>query len=276
MIFGKKLFYTVAPAEAPEKRDVVCLSTEDGKELWRERFLFTEYKIHRYNSFASNTPTVDNERVYVWWSDQDGSSVMALSHDGKRLWREKLGPFNSSHGSGSSLAVVDGVLLVQKENLNDSSFIAGLEGNTGKVLWKHPLPTKSKTPYVTPTVRKGAHGAPEAVFASTDHGLFALDPKKGTVNWSFDLGFEHRCVASPVLIGQDHFFVCSGNGGGKRDCVTIKAPIGKQAEKVYEVKRRGPTYPPESATKGSSFSSAMAALPPAWMVSRENSTGRTA
>jgi len=243
VIFGKKLFYTITPESKPETREVVCVSTEDGKELWRSPFQFSKYKIHRFNSFASTSPAVDKDRVYIWWSDNDDSAVMALSHDGKRLWREKLGGFKSQHGSGSSLVVLDGVLLVQKENLGDSSFIAGLAADSGKELWKHELSTSSKTPYGTPTIRSGADGKPEAVFVSKDHGLFALNPTNGKVNWKFDTQLKLRTVASPVLIGNDHFFVCSGSGGGARGCFTVKAAAGQESSMAYEVSKRGPYVP---------------------------------
>ncbi len=253
VIVGKKLFYTVSPEEKPGTRALVCVSTEDGKEIWRKSEAFANYKLHQFNSPTSSSPTVDAERVYLWWNDGDGAEVFALGHAGEPVWKQDLGPFESAHGSGSSLVLVDGVLLVQKVNLNESSFVGGLDPATGKVLWRTPIRETAKTSYVSPLIRALPGGGSEAIVASTEEGILALDPKSGEVRWKFNPAFEHRIVASPVACG-DHLFVCAGGGGGGKDSVVLEvAPGSKQVIERHRLTKTIPYVPTGLGIDGKLF-----------------------
>ncbi|MFT4638033.1 MAG: outer membrane protein assembly factor BamB [Verrucomicrobiales bacterium] len=244
VVVGQKLFYTVTPKANPKQRDVVCVSTNDGKELWRKSFGFSEYNLHQFNSPSSTSPTADEERVYVWWHDGEKSQAFALDHQGESVWRQALGRFESAHGGGSSVVVADGVLIVQKENISAESSIFGLDAATGKKLWETPVPVKEirKTPYVTPVIRDTDTGM-EAIFASTDNGIFSLQVKTGAFRWKFDAKFEHRVVASPVVVGDLIFASCGGGGGGK-DSVVIEAPAGASKVKaLYRLSKQLPYVP---------------------------------
>lgn len=242
IVVADKLFYTVTPAASPEHREVVCLSVGDGKELWRKRYGFSKYTLHQFNSPSSTSPTADAERVYVWWHDGKDSEVFALDHTGNEIWKQALGPFESQHGGGSSVALADGVLIVQKENLSESSFILGLDAKSGKELWRKPVPAEHKTPYVTPVIRNTDSGK-EAIFVSTDNGFFSLDTKTGTTRWELDCKFEHRVVASPVVSGDLIFASCGGGGGGKDSIVIEAAPGAKKATERYRLNKLLPYVP---------------------------------
>ena len=242
VVAGKRLFYTVTPEDEAGHRDVVCVSTGDGNELWRKRFKYSQYVLHRFNNASSTSATVDEERVYLWWSDGSGSEVLALDHGGGLVWKRKLGVFESQHGCGSSVSQADDIVIVQKENLGPESFIAGLEAATGDVRWKVPVPAKTKTPYVTPVIRKTEKGK-EAIFASTDNGLFCLDTKSGAVRWKMDPGFKYRVVATPVVVGDFIFASCGGGGGGKSS-VVVWAPAGaSEARERYRITKSLPYVP---------------------------------
>ena len=252
VIFGKKVFYTVTPDKPASTRCVVCVSTTDGSELWRSSFPFKEYHLHQFNSFSSSTPVVDAQRIYLWWAEKDSTEVLALDHDGKVLWKRNQGSFKSQHGSGSSLALADGVLLIQKENLGGDSFIAGLTPATGDTLWKHAMPTDTKTPYATPLIRDSKDGA-EAIYASTDNGIVCLDTNTGKQKWVYDAKFEHRVVGSPVLSGEVLFASCGSGGGGKAS-ITLHVPIDTTAPKeLYRLDKQLPYVPTAIGTDGLFF-----------------------
>lgn len=250
--FGDKLFYTVTPAKAPEHREVVCVQVSDGEELWRTRFGFNKYKMHQFNSPSSTSPTADAERVYVWWNDGKESEVFALNHAGKEVWKKALGKFESSHGGGSSVALADDVLIVQKENLSDDSFIVGLDSKTGKERWKKNLPAELKTPYTTPVIRE-IESSKEAIFVSTDNGFFSIDTKTGKDRWTFDCKFEHRVVASPVISGNSILAYCGGGGGGKDSIVIDAAPGATEVTERYRLRRTLPYVPTGLGIKGRWF-----------------------
>ena len=240
--FGDKLFYTVTPTKSPEHREVVCAQVSDGKELWRSRFGFNKYKLHQFNNPSSTSPTVDAERVYVWWNNGKESEVFALDHSGKEVWKQELGKFESAHGGGSSVALADGVLIVQKENLSEDSFIVGLDAKTGKEQWKRKVPAKLKTPYVTPIIRQ-TDSNKEAIFVSTDNGFFSIDTNTGKDRWTFDCKFEHRVVASPVVSGNSILAYCGGGAGGKDSIVIEAAPGATKAKERYRLRKTLPYVP---------------------------------
>lgn len=150
------------------------------------------------------------------------------------------------------MVVVDDVLLVQKINLHDESFIAGLDPASGEVRWKTPIPEKTKTPYVTPVIRETPQGK-EAIYCSTESGVFALDVKSGNFRWQFDAEFEHRVVACPVLSGDTLFASCGGGGGGK-DSVVIHVPAGTvEAKELYRPSKQLPYVPTGLGIDGKFF-----------------------
>jgi hypothetical protein len=56
----------VTAETAANKRAVLALSAKDGKELWRHEEDFVPHNLHKtYNSFASSSPFVDAEGIYV-------------------------------------------------------------------------------------------------------------------------------------------------------------------------------------------------------------------
>src|SRR6478672_2574478 len=60
----------IVTAETGEnKRAVICLSAKDGKELWRHEEPYATHKKHNFNSFASSSPFVDADRIYINWSN---------------------------------------------------------------------------------------------------------------------------------------------------------------------------------------------------------------
>ena len=61
----------------------VCVDARDGKLLWKHDFALTPFPRHKFNSYASSTPTVDAERVYVTWNEPEHYQMAALDHTGK-------------------------------------------------------------------------------------------------------------------------------------------------------------------------------------------------
>ena len=92
VVWGEKLFVTSADGEAG-KRYLLCINTFDGALEWTRTFEFAKYKKHKNNSYASNTPTVDAEHVYVLWQSPSGSPLTAFDHSGQQIWQFDLGPY---------------------------------------------------------------------------------------------------------------------------------------------------------------------------------------
>src|SRR5688500_10665054 len=70
-------------ADQSAKRIVLCLSAADGSVVWQRDFTTPGYKQHGDNSYASSSPTVDEQAVYLTWTTPEEVTLLALTHDGK-------------------------------------------------------------------------------------------------------------------------------------------------------------------------------------------------
>jgi outer membrane protein assembly factor BamB len=228
VLWGKKLFLTSAEA-ASGKRHLVCLNAADGKLLWLRTHTFPSYATHKLNNFASGTPAVDAENVYVIFGTAESFVVHAYDHSGKPLWQQDLGSFSVQHGAGNSPVVVGDIVIVAKEPDMAEGVIAGLDRKTGAVRWKRERPSR-EVPYATPLIYQPKDGPAEVIIANGVHGLTSLDPRTGETNWQTKEGFKVRTVASPVLLPNGLLFQTAGNGGGVRQAVAVKPGSKKSGE----------------------------------------------
>jgi outer membrane protein assembly factor BamB len=129
---------------------VLCLDLASGKILWDR----TVHKgrafepVHQKNSFASETPVTDGERVYAYFSNV---GVFCLDIDGKEVWSQMLPPRKTrdNWGAAASPVLFKDRLYIVNDNEEDSYLLA-LDKRAGKEVWKTPRDEKSNwsTPYV--------------------------------------------------------------------------------------------------------------------------------
>jgi outer membrane protein assembly factor BamB len=245
VMWGKRLFVTSAEQTAA-KRHLLCYSTADGKEMWRQTFTFAPYTIHQYNTSASATPCVDEERVYCTWSSNEGFIVAAFTHEGKEIWKRDLGPHHTQHGGASSPIVHGDLLLLAKEDEGGPGCLLGLNRKTGETKWKVDRPS-GPTAYASPFIYKGADGKDQLIWVSTNQGVVSLDPANGQLNWDTGGLFKLRTVGSPIL-ADGLIIATSGEGGGSRSMAAVKPPsVGGKAEIAYRL-TRGTSYVPAPLT----------------------------
>ena len=101
VIWGDKIFL-ISAFDDTATRLVLCLRATDGQIEWQREYTSTPHTKHQLNSFASSTPCVDEERVYVTWTAPEEFTLLALDHEGNEVWRRNLGPFVSQHSGGAS------------------------------------------------------------------------------------------------------------------------------------------------------------------------------
>lgn len=213
VIWGQKIFLTSAeePTGATGKRHLICLNAAEGRTLWTRSYDFPKYRIYAgLNSYASSTPAVDGDHVYVVWTTPDSQTIYALDHSGKDVWKYDLGTgFNCGHGGASSPIVVgDTVILANDQEDKGAaadrkveSFLLGLDRNTGAVRWKRARATSAgENSYATPMVYQPKEGPAEVIFSSTPHGVTSLNPQTGELNWETGNIFKERTVASPIAV----------------------------------------------------------------------------
>src|SRR3954452_11967373 len=147
VLWGERVFITCT-GDKSGGISVLGLGAKDGKVLWKRDFQLTPFPRHQYNSFASATPTVDSERVYVAWNEPDHYYLTALDHQGKTVWQRDFGPFISQHGSGASPVLIDDKLVLanfqddpkfvegpKPDTRSGKSSIIAVSAKTGKTVW---------------------------------------------------------------------------------------------------------------------------------------------
>lgn len=214
VIWDDHLFVTSA-VDQGAVRFLICLDAETGREKWRHVVGFNKSHKHQFNSWASNTPATDGERVYFTLSDDERFTLAAYDFDGNLLWRRVLGGFESQHGHGISPIVFENMLILPKLQYGPS-YVMAFDKRTGETLWSTPLDF-IRTSYATPIVIKPDGGDPQLICASGGQGLVSIDPVNGRKIW-WTGPFpppKQRTVASPVFGGGLVFQSCGGGGVGE-------------------------------------------------------------
>jgi outer membrane protein assembly factor BamB len=115
---------------------LIALDVATGKILWqREAHRGKPFGgRHRKNTYASETPVTDGERVYASFGGNVG--LFCYSLDGTLLWRYASDPqpIYLDFGTASSPVVHSGRVYQLHDNQAQSS-LAALDAKTGKLLW---------------------------------------------------------------------------------------------------------------------------------------------
>jgi outer membrane protein assembly factor BamB len=134
---------------------VYALDARSGKVLWeREAHRGQPFGgRHRKNTYASETPVTDGERLYVSFGGNVG--LFCYSMDGKLLWKHSWPPqpIYLDFGTASSPVVHNGRVYQLHDN-DGESFFAALDARTGKELWNvkrtdnAPMKSGWATPFI--------------------------------------------------------------------------------------------------------------------------------
>ncbi len=253
VLWGEKIFLTCADDTTTARRMVVCINAVDGSLLWKKEYASEIHRKHKFNSFASSTPAVDADHVYVSWSTPDSYSLIALDHRGKEVWERDLGPYVSQHSCGTSPVVYgDMVVLGNDQDLENEtagkpggkSFLIAVDRQTGSTRWEIQR-RSARVAYSTPCVYRPKEGGPEQlIFNSMSHGVTSVNPKDGSVNWEIDTVegeplLDKRSVSSPVLLPGGLITASCGSGAGGNYLVAIQpGSKDKQPKLVYKIDQR--------------------------------------
>lgn len=138
------------PPKSKHDWKVYCLDLKTGKVRWERSVLsgLPKAPIHLKNSFASETPVTDGERVYALFG---GVGLFSFDPNGKQLWNVPLEAFPTQFGWGTAASPVlhkDRIYLVNDNE--KQSYLLALDKRTGKQIWRVERDEKSNwsTPYV--------------------------------------------------------------------------------------------------------------------------------
>jgi outer membrane protein assembly factor BamB len=135
------------------------IDLDSGKINWKREFYAGRPPggRHRKNSFCSETPVTDGKRVYVYINNL---GAFAYDFDGSKVWNTRLENFPTVHdfGTASSPTLVNDLVVFVNDNEKEQ-FIAALDKNTGKQVWRtnrsiHLQGSDRQTGWSTPYIWK--------------------------------------------------------------------------------------------------------------------------
>lgn len=194
------------PPEDEYRWLVMCLDGTTGKVLWEQQAHVGKPSIptHRTNTYASETPVTDGQRVYAYFGM---TGLYCYDMDGGLAWQKNLGsfPMMLGWGTGSSPVLVDDMVVIQCDNERES-FIAALDKKSGEERWRVAREERSNwsTPYVWTNAQR------TEIVTAGGGKVRSYAPADGTLLWEMG-GINGRCSATPVSTAEMLYL---GSGGG--------------------------------------------------------------
>jgi outer membrane protein assembly factor BamB len=189
-IFGGNL--GLDPPDAVYRWKLYCLDANTGGIIW-ERTAHEgkpSMPIHRSNTYASESPVTDGERVIAYFGM---TGIYCYDLSGTLLWSKPLEtyPTQMGWGTGSSPVLYGHSVIVQCDN-DKSSFLMALDKTTGSEIWRVARDEGSNwsTPYVWKNKQRT-----ELVTAGGAK-MRSYDPNTGELLWQ--MKGSGRTATSPV------------------------------------------------------------------------------
>jgi outer membrane protein assembly factor BamB len=224
IVWGERVYMTAAissgSTESPkkglyfggERRDVmrpsyqwkvICLDLSSGKTIWEQ----VVYKgtpagpIHLKNTYASETPVTDGERIYAYFGNLGIYCVDAQGHE---VWSRKIEPqkMRAGWGTATSPMLYRDRLYIVNDN-DEQSYLLALDKRTGKEIWR--IPREEKSNWSTPFAWQNEKRT-EIVTAGT--GRVRSYDLEGNLLWSLK-GMSSITIATPYSAGR-LLYVSSG------------------------------------------------------------------
>ena len=215
IVFGDRIWVTTAvetnPRKVKEGNDpvtavdrvelgLVCLDRATGKKLYHTMLFRYDNppSAHIMNSFATPTPVIEAGRIYCEFGAMGTACVDAET--GKVLWQNRV-IIDHQLAPGSSPVLWKNLLILVRDG-RDQQFVAALDKNTGKIVWKTdrpPIEAKSgnaKKSFSTPVVVET--GGRAQIIAPCAHWFVSCDAATGRELWRVKHGTGFSIGPRPV------------------------------------------------------------------------------
>ncbi len=197
VVWGKSVFIaTAVEADGVYRWELYCLDVATGGVSWKQVCREGEPRTptHGVNTYASETPVTDGERVYAYFGMH---GVYCYDFNGTPVWEKDLGAFPMMNGWGTSSSPVlhDGLLLLQIDN-EEQSFIVALDAETGDERWR--ADRDEITSWSTPLIWTNSL---RTELVAGGQIVTSYDPATGDVLWTLGMA-GGRSSASPTAVGD--------------------------------------------------------------------------
>ncbi|MEI9895810.1 MAG: PQQ-binding-like beta-propeller repeat protein [Chthoniobacter sp.] len=254
VIWGSQIWLTTANEEGTEL-GVVEVDKESGKIL-RDDLLFrvaTPQFCHKFNSYASPTPAIEEGRVYVTFGSPGTACIDTKT--GQKLWERTDFVCNHYRGAGSSPIIWKNLILLNFDG-SDFQFMVALDKATGKTVWetKRSVDFADLEPDGKPkgegdyrkafaTCQVYQENGEPIVLSSGAKAHYAYDPRTGKEIWRFDEPEAQGAATRPV-IGNGIAYIPSGFG--KAGLLAIKLGghgVLSANDLVWRMPKKAPNKP---------------------------------
>lgn len=251
VVWNDKVFITSGD-EKTNCGTILALNVSDGQVLWQKAYTLGSYRINQLNSYATTTPAVDANHVYVLWPASNETILAALDHFGNEVWKRTFDGVHARHGAGGSPVVFEDTLVFAHEQEQgskdvDSAWLA-VDRRTGQTRWRLGREKSSNLSYSTPCIYRLDADRPQLVFTSYAHGITGVDARTGDVMWETKSAFGDRVVSSPVIAGDLIIGTCGEGASGKR-LLAIQPAVGDgptEPKEAYRIEGSSAPYVPTS------------------------------
>ena len=245
-VWGNRVFLN-ASAKKGKTRTILCADARSGEIEWIRSYASKTHRTHRYNSFASSTPALDEKRVYSVWGHPSELKASAHDHQGRLIWEKDLGGVTGGHGFGVSPIVHQDLLIIPNDQEKGGGSHYALDCKTGAIRWQVPRASKRLT-YSTPCVFTSPMGEHELIFTNWWLGFTSLAPQTGKQLWELSVfGRPHseRAISSPIVAGDLVLGVCGFTTLDKH-LVAIRPASASgdgQAQEIWRMEETMPHIP---------------------------------
>ncbi len=228
IVVGNFIYLATADKEK-ETRSLICINKKTGKREWK-------CDVHtgkptpprnRKGTQASSTPACDGKRLFINFLHDDAMYTSAVDLKGNIIWQTRITGYVVHQGYGSSPTMYGPLVIVSADNKSGGA-IAGLNRETGKIVWKVKRPEMPN--YPSPILLKAA-GETQLIMTGCEK-VSSYDPLTGKVNWEVE-GATTECVTSTITDGN---LVFTSGGYPKNHVSAVKAD--GSGELAWEKKTR--------------------------------------
>lgn len=209
VVWGEQVWITTA-TEDGTALFAVAVDRETGKVLHDLRLFTVEQPqfAHRFNTYGSPTPAIQEGRVYVTFGSPGTACLDTAT--GRVLWERRDFECNHFRGAGSSPVLWNGLLFLNFDG-SDHQFVVALDQQTGKTVWRTERSIDFQD--LGPDGKPEAEGDWRKAFATCQvatldgipqllsqgaKAFYAYDPRTGAELWRVEERQNHSGGTRPV------------------------------------------------------------------------------
>ncbi len=198
------------PSSAIHHWIVSCYDWAGGKTLW-EKTVHTgkpAEPVHIKNTYASETPVTDGERVYFYFGNL---GLFCFDLEGKELWQKRFDPvpIRNNWGPSASPVLYGNQLFIINDN-EAQSYLLALDKKTGDEQWRVDRDEGSN--WVTPYIWKNSQRTELVTCGTGKIRSYDLD---GKLLWELG-GMSAIAIPTPVE-ANGLLYLCSGYVGDRKN-----------------------------------------------------------